>query len=398
MNAILNSRYERAHEAMRAHGIDAWVITGRETSILGEPALLHLMPAELMGRTTLILTRDGGRAAIVSYIESEELAASELFTEVIVYPNLDEYEPMVAEALKRGPLKRIAIDTSVSDPSSDGLTHTQFLMLSRCLEAAGFQGELVSSAPIMKCVRGKKSDLEVEKIAHTVAEAMKIFEEARLRMRLCMSGMDVQRLFQSIIDRKGYGYSWHRGGNPYVSVGARSSYNCKTPPSDVYIQPGDLVNVDLGVRIDGFASDNQRSFYALHEGETQPPDEVQRAFKTIQRMNWEVCAAMKVGVHSDDLTAIGNRIMLECGYEQGWKFGYGHELGLFAHNGGIKAGYSPAMPELDKTLEKNMTFTLEPAILTSFGRLCQEEVVCVGEAGGRMLSLPQDEIWLIQEV
>ena len=44
-----------------------------------------------------------------------------------------------------------------------------------------------------------------------------------------------------------------------------------------------------------------------------------------------------------------------------------------------------------------MTFTLEPAILTSFGRVCREEVVVVGKEKGEILSTLQDEIWLIEK-
>ena len=142
---------------------------------------------------------------------------------------------------------------------------------------------------------------------------------------------------------------------------------------------------------------NQRSFYALRPGETHAPQEVQHAWETIQAMNQAVCAAMRTGVDSDSLTAIGNRIMIEYGYDQGWKGGYGHELGVFAHQGGLSAGYNPYKTDLDKTLEENMVFTLEPAILTSHGRLCQEEVVRVTSHGGQMLSTPQSEIWLIRE-
>ena len=391
---ILQKRYERAIEALNKNDIDAWIFCGRETNILGEPAMLYLMPMEAMGRTAVIITSTGERICIAGAIEMEEVEDSGLFTQTYVNQGL---ELAVAEVLRPLlPLQRIAIDVSPNDPSSDGLSHSDYLLLTRAFDAAGFEGELVSSDCLMKHVRGRKSDEEVAKIAHTVSEAMRIYEEARPQMRLGMSGADVQALFQGIIRAKGYGFSWHEPGNPYVSVGARSSYNCRRPPKDVYIEPGDLVNVDLGVRIDGFASDNQRSFYALGPGETAPPYEVQHAWETIQRMNREVCAAMRTGVDSNSLTEIGNRIMLEQGYPEGWKGGYGHEIGLFAHNGGIGAGYSAARQGQDTILEENMTFTLEPAILTSHGRLCQEEVVCVTKDGGRMLSVPQEEIWVIE--
>lgn len=389
-------RFERAHEALRRNEIDAWVFCGRETHILGEPAMLFLMPTQMSGKTTVILTADDQRIVVGSSMQMEELTASGLFTQLITYPTLGEYESLVSDALRGlGPMKRIALDMSESDPSSDGLTFTAYAMLARCFAAAGVKAELVSSAPLMKAVRGRKSDQEVEMIAKAVDAAMGVYDVARPLMRAGMSGRDVQKLFKRIIWERELGYSWYEPENPYISVGARSSYLCKRPPDDIFIEPGDLVNVDLGIQVDGFASDDQRSFYAPREGEKAPPYEVQHAFETIQEMNATVCGHMKVGVNSDDLTKYGNEIMLRNGYPQGYKGGYGHEICIFAHNGGITAGYNPFKPELDKTLEYNMTFTLEPAILTPFGRLCQEEVVVVKEDGGHFLSRPQKEVWII---
>ena len=396
-NEILHKRFERAIDALRRHDIDAWVICGKETSVLGEPAFLFLMPVEVSNRTTVIVTKNGERICIGSRMEMEEWDASGLFTKTLIYPDLPGYEAAITEEInKRLPMRRIALNAFTTDPSADGLSHSDFLMLSRCFEQAGFNGELAPSALIMKQVRGRKSNEEVEGIRRAVLAAMRVYEEARQKIRVGMSGMDVQRLFQGIIDQKGYDYSWHKPGNPYVSVGTRSSYLCKRPPEDVYIEPGDLVNVDLGIRVDGFASDNQRSFYAPRPGETEPPEEVRRAFTTIQHINAEVCRAMRAGMESDDLTPIGDRIMIDCGYPEGYKSGFGHEIHLFAHHGGISAGKGLRRQEVDSILEENMTFTLEPAILTSHGRLCQEEVVRVGVNSGEMLSIPQKEVWIIQ--
>jgi len=391
-------RFERAHEALRQQGIDAWVFCGRETNILGEPAMLFLMPTQISGKTTVVVTADGRRIVIGSIMQMEELETSGLFTKLVTYPTLAEYEGLIVEALKSlGPVKRIALNMSESDPSSDGLTVTAYNMLTRCFSAAGLKSELVSSAPIMKAVRGRKSDEEVEMIARAVGAAMDVYDAARPLMRVGMSGREVQKLFKRIIRDRELGYSWYEPENPYVSVGPRSSYLCKRPPEDVCIEPGDLVNVDLGIQLDGFASDDQRSFYAARGREKAPPYEVQQAFETIQEMNATVCEHMKVGVNSDELTHYGNEIMLRNGYPQGYKGGYGHEICIFAHNGGITAGFNPFKPELDKTLEYNMTFTLEPAIITPFGRLCQEEVLVVKEDRGHFLSRPQKEVWIIKE-
>lgn len=328
----------------------------------------------------------------------EEMERSNLFTKYITYTSPLDYEDCIVNELRFiKNLNKIALNISESDPSSDGLNVTSYNMLLRSFKRAEIDPEIVSSASIMKLIRGRKSDEEIEKIKKAVDAAMEIYDEARSLIKVGMSGKDVQNLFKKIINSKGLGYSWHEPENPYVSVGIKSSYLCKMPPDDVFIEPGDLVNVDLGIKLDGFASDNQRSFYALRDDETSPPEDVVRAFKTIKEINETVCKSMKVLTNSNDLTKYGDEIMIRNGYSQGFKGSYGHEIGIFAHNGGISAGYNPFKPELDKTLEYNMTFTLEPAIITSCGRLCQEEVVVCKKYGGEFLSRPQEEIWIINK-
>ncbi len=62
----------------------------------------------------------------------------------------------------------------------------------------------------------------------------------------------------------------------------------------------------------------------------------------------------------------------------------------------MRIGSIYPIAELDMTLMPGMTFTMEPAILTSRGRLCQEEDVVITQEGCRFLSIPQKEIWLVK--
>ncbi len=394
---ILAGRYRRAEAALAEQGVGAWITLGRETHLLGEPAMLFLAPMTIFRHTALILTPAGGRICVCAGIEAEELRVSGLFTEITEYKTPADFEAVLAGALAALiPLKKIALNFSRYDPSSDGLSHSDFLLLERILKKTGFEGEIVSSEPLMKKVRGKKSDAEAGKIKKAAQAAAEIYELARPLMETGMSGKDVRDLFQRLADGRGLGYSWQKEYNPYVSVGARSSYNCKMAPSDVFIQPGDVVNVDFGILSDGYASDNQRTFYAPESGETEAPAEVRRAFGALQSVNRAVCAAMKTGTDSRSLSAVGSAVMSEYGFD-GIKFAsYGHEIGLFAHVGGIAAGENAFSAFTDTLLEENMTFTLEPAVVTSRGRVCQEEMVCVKSGGGVMLSTPQKEIWIIK--
>ena len=395
---ILLGRYLRAVDAMRENGICLWISCGRESHILGEPALMFLIPMAVLRRTALILTSSGERVIVCGEIEAEEFESMGLFTRIEAYAAASDYEPLLAKVLRSlMPASKVALNVSGFDPSSDGMSHSDFMAVTRLLSDVGFGGETVSSQPIMKAVRGRRSDAEIKKLKHAADCAMRIYRLARPKIKIGMSARDIQSLFQSLVSEAGYGWAWDADYNPYVYVGTKSSYNCKMPPDDVFVEPGDVVNIDFGIRVDGWATDNQRTFYALRDGETEPPYEVRRAFSALQEVNRRVTAAMKPGIDSSELAAPGNLVMEEYGYDKRFG-GYGHELGLFAHNGGICAGQHPANIGQDATLEENMTFTLEPAIITPFGRVCQEEVVCVGSGdGGFMLSTPQSEIWLIEK-
>lgn len=389
---LLEKRMSRAYAALEEYHVDLWLSIGRETHFTPEPALLYLTPASELPLCALCVGKTRS-VFLVQPLDAEEAQAYGAQSETVVCG--EELDQPLTEIIKSfEPLRRVALNFSQVDPSADGLSLTQYRRVMRCLEAAGFSGEIISSCNIMKRVRAQKSAEEVSGIKQTVLAAMDIYEKARGFVRSGISGKDIQLYFQEQVRLTGADFSWPKAGNPYVSVGARSSYLCKRPPDDVFLQPGDLVNVDFGLRINGFASDNQRSFYVLDKEEHHAPDEVLRAFEAVQAANRAAVAAAKPGAHTAIPLRAANDVFERLGYPK--VGGLGHELGTYAHEGGMRFGRAFPIDELDMTLETGMTFTLEPAILTSRGRLCQEEDVVITQTGCEMLSTPQREIWLVK--
>lgn len=391
---LIKARIDRAIAALDEFEIDLWLSIGRETHMLGEPAFLFLLPGGMGHLSSMALFRTGESILLSTFLYIEEMEQYGGHDQNILYTDYNDFDDKLTALIQRIPQNgRIALNMSDGDPSADGLSYTQYNRLMRLLERAGFKGEIVSSQGLMKRTRAQKSDAEVAGIERTVQIAMQAFEEARDFIRPGVSGRDIQAFFQQWVDARRYDYSWIRSGNPYVSIGSRSSYYCVRPPANVFVEPGDLVNVDFGLRVAGFASDNQRSYYALRKGETQPPDEVLRAFEAIQACERAAVSAMKPGIHTAVLGEAASDVLEQRGYAR--VSGLGHELGTFAHEGGIGCGGIGNRKGLDYTLEKGMVFTMEPALLLSCGRLCQEEVVAVTADGGRMLSTPQKEVWVV---
>lgn len=394
---IRRQRLERGILAMQQQDVDMWIALGKDLQHKGEPMLNYLLTFEMGGPVALILTKDGESTVINAPLEIEELESMNLFTNVVA--NTEGYngiKEIVVQAINNKNPKKIALNYSEKDVTSDGLSYTCWKVLQEAFDQAAYKGEIISSQMLMKYLRANRSSEEVCAIKRAVQASMNIYEKARPQMHLGMSGMEIQKLFQSLADEENYGYSWPKYGNPFNSIGTKSSYLCKRPSEDVVIEPGDVVNVDFGIIVNGVSSDNQRTFYALRLGEDQVPEEVQRAFETIGNVNQALCDHMKAGVKSGDLLQYANEVFEKYGYpaRQG---GFGHEIGYYAHDGVLSPGTSKCEPEIDATLLEGMTFTLEPAIITSMGRVCREEVVAVGKERGEFLSTLQKEIWLIKD-
>lgn len=394
---IRRQRLERGILAMRQQDVDMWIALGKDLQHKGEPMLNYLLTFEMGGPVAVILTKDGESTVINAPLEIEELESMNLFTNVIA--NSEGYngiKKIIVQIIKNKNPQKIALNYSEKDTTSDGLSYTCWKVLQEAFEQAACTGEIISSQMLMKYLRANRSPEEVSAIRRAVQASMDIYEKARPHMHLGMSGMEVQKLFQTLADEENYGYSWPKYGNPFNSIGTKSSYLCKRPSEDVVIEPGDVVNVDFGIIVNGMSSDNQRTFYALRPGEEQVPEEVQYAFETIGNVNQALCDHMKAGVKSGDLLQYANEVFEKYGYpaRQG---GFGHEIGYYAHDGVLSPGTSRCEPEIDAALLEGMTFTLEPAIITSMGRVCREEVVAVGKEKGEFLSTLQKEIWLIKD-
>ncbi|MCE5208503.1 MAG: M24 family metallopeptidase [Chloroflexi bacterium] len=390
---ILQKRLERAYSALREFDVDVWIILGRETHFTPEPSLMYLLPAAVLPLCALVITKTGESVCIVGALDAEEIETYGAVSEVVSYRS--DFEIHLTDVLKRyRPAQKIALNYSEVDPSSDGLSYTQYKRVMRCLDKTEFKGELISACNIMKRVRAQKSPEEIAGIERTVLTAMNIYDSAKDFIRSGVSGADIQHFFQSRVHELNADYSWPKLGNPFVSIGTRSSYLCKRPPTDIYAQPGDLINVDFGLRIDGFGSDNQRSFYVLRDGENSAPEEVRSAFEAVKAA---ICAAVDIaapGIYTTVTRDKANEIFVSRGYPA--VGGLGHEMGTFAHEGGVHCGSDYAIDELDCFLETGMVFTMEPAIITSHGRLCQEEDVVITDNGCRFLSIPQKEVWLVK--
>jgi Xaa-Pro aminopeptidase len=280
--------------------------------------------------------------------------------------------------------------------TADGLTHGHWLLLQELLRDTPFLDRLTSAAPLLARLRGRKSPAEVARIRRAVDLTERIVTQLTSQIQPGRSERDLAAFVHARFAELGVSPAWAAEGCPIVNAGPASDLGHTYPSETVRVEPGHLVHVDLGVRLDGYCSDLQRMWYVRRSGESGPPDEVRRAFETVVRAIDAGAAALRPGVRGFEVDAAARTVVVEAGFPD-FKHGLGHGLGRAVHDGGVMLG--PRWPcygrNTESAVEAGNVFTLELGVPTSAGLVGLEEDVLVTAADCEFLSARQRDLILI---
>jgi len=391
---LIQEKVAQAIDLLRELDIPCWLTFVRETEISGDPVLPFLVQAHLTWPSALIVTADGDTHAIVGRYDRQMVEETGAYREVEAFVEGIK-APLLRYLQKANPVA-IAINYSQDSEICDGLTHGMYLTLIQYLNEIGLDDRLMSAERLLSALRQRKTPTELGRIKEAIGVTEQIFDEVGRALAPGKTERDVADLVRAEVARAGVGYAWEPSTCPAVFTGpdtAEAHYG----PTGRSIQRGHIVNMDFGVKVDGYCSDLQRTWYVRRQGETSAPTEVQRGFDTIVRAIEEARRAMRPGVPGLDVDAVARRVIVGAGFEE-FPHALGHQVGRFAHDGTAllgpaweKYGHKPSLP-----IEEGMVFTLEPRLtVAGFGVATVEEMVVVTEGGAEFLSTPQRELILI---
>jgi Xaa-Pro aminopeptidase len=188
--------------------------------------------------------------------------------------------------------------------------------------------------------------------------------------------------------------SWDMNCCPLVHAGARSAQGL-VRPGDNQVKPGDVFHLSFGAKLNGYATDFQRTWYVPEPGETQAPEEVRRAFDALAGTIEYVRTHIRPGLEGRELDAMARGQMEDAGYT--YSRGSGHTVGMALHDGCVQlCPDSKVLGDLpSRRLEAGNVFTLEFFAMTSCGVVAIEDMVHLTEGGGEFVYLPQKELWLL---
>ena len=375
-------------------GLDAWMLFARESASVHDPSFDLVVGTNVTWHSAFILTKKGERIAVVGSLDAANVKAQGHYPEIVTY--VQGVTGDLRAVLSRLDPKRIGINYSTSDPAADGLTHGQWLSLRKSLEGTPYADRLESSERLVAALRGRKTDAEQRLIRQACASTVDIFEAVTPKLRAGLTEKQFAAMIVDEMERRGLTPAWDADHCPAVFTGPDSA-GAHAGPTDRPIEVGHIVNVDFGVRQNGYCSDLQRTWYVLRPGETAAPAAVQHGFETILRSIRDAAAALKPGVTGAEVDDVARGVVTSAGYAE-YPHGTGHQIGRVAHDGG--AGLLPRWERYGQTpflpIERGQCFTIEPRLtVDGHGIATCEDIVAVTESGAQFLSRSQDRLWLV---
>jgi Xaa-Pro aminopeptidase len=255
---------------------------------------------------------------------------------------------------------------------------------------------VISAERCVSAIRERKSPTELASIREAIRHTEEIFDLVSGFIKPGVTEREIAEFMQVEVKRRGLDFGWDPAHCPAVFTGpdtAEAHYG----PSGKTVEKGHVLNMDFGVKVDGYCSDMQRTFYILDDGETAAPPDVQKGFDTIVKAVHDAFAAIRPGRQGHEIDRIARTVVTAAGFDE-FPHGLGHQVGRFSHDGTALLGppWEKYAQKPFQILEENMVFTIEPRLTVAGRGICTiEEMVVVTHDGAGFLSHPQTELILI---
>ena len=307
-----------------------WIVICREYN--EDPVLMSLLPATSMSarRRTILLFARADDAV-------ERLTLSrygyEGFYEGVWDPDEEDQFECLARIVRERDPKRIGINASGTFAFGDGISHTEFQLVSDAL-GEPYATRLITAENL--CVGWLERRIPEEIIAYprlvetghqiiarafstaVIHPGLTTTDDVVWWMRGTMQEAGLSAWFQPTIDIQAPGQTWQDTENPRKTI-----------------MPGDLLHCDMGFHYLGLATDQQQHAYVLRQGESAAPPGLEAALRDGNRLQDIHMEEMQVGRSGNEVL----RAVLERATNEGIRPQvYTHPLGVHGHAAGPLVG------------------------------------------------------------
>lgn len=391
---MIKEKVAQAVEILQEKKIDMWLTFVRESGTMPDPAIDMVVGQHATWQTAWIICRDGETIAIAGSLDVASIEDNPAYTTVVPY--VQGIREELLAVLKRKNPRKIAVNYSTDSVMADGLTHGMYLLLTSMLEGTKFAGRLISSQDVISALRGRKTAAEIRIMKKAIKLTLDIYNEVTGFLAPGKTERDVADFILGRVRDRGVELAWDEDHCPAVFTGPEHA-GAHYRPTKRRIEKGHVLNIDFGVKIDGYCSDLQRTWYIRRKGEKGAPREVQHGFRVIRDSIRLAADALKPGVVSWKIDGVARSHIVENGYPE-YPHALGHQVGRAAHDGGV--GLLPRWERYGRLpygkIEEGQVFTIEPRLpIPGYGVATVEEIVWVTADGAKFLSKPQRSLYLV---
>jgi Xaa-Pro aminopeptidase len=293
-NAIVREKLDTALlPAMRAHGIDMWIVLDRENN--DEPMHTILGGGFSGVRAAFIFFDRGAARPERIYFGSHEQPANSVIAQSYDVKQYYGYSnegltPLLREAVHSRKPKKIGVNTSATLPEADGLT----VGLRDFLAAAvgpDYARRLASAELLVRDFRTNRTALETRAYTDLLQWTARWQCEALSDTHVTVGKTTAEDIAWWLQDRA-LKAGVTGSGTPRV---VRSGDLLPLNAPDMPIEPGDIISIDGGLQYLSFATDIKRAAYVLKPGESAPPASVVKAWEDTLRFADVYASSMRAG-------------------------------------------------------------------------------------------------------
>ena len=210
--------------------------------------------------------------------------------------------------------------------------------------------ELTAIPYPLKEAIASKHEREIEALQRAQAMTDAVFEEV---LQIIRPGLTEVEVASEIVHRHLMKGAEAMAFPPIVASGPNAALP-HARPSDRQIGVGELVVLDFGCFVDGYASYMTRT---LSTG--QPNPDAPKVYDIVHSAQRKAQDQARPGMSADELDEIGRNVITKAGYGRFFTHSLGHGLGLRVHEWPrIGRGCTDILPE-------NVVITIEPGIYIS---------------------------------